>query len=124
MSKFVKVKTQLRDPVLIRQALDDLQIQYEEEQEYVHQWTDVRTPVPILVRQGALIFGLTADEDGVYTMVGDDMQMARLKRTMDQVQQRYAYHKIVAETEAAGFSLVEERMGDDSVIRMTVRRWS
>lgn len=124
MSKFVKVKTQLRDVALIKQALDDLQIQYEVDQEYAHTWSKARVSVPILVRQGASSFGLREDEDGVYELVGDDMAMPRLKRTMGQVQQRYAYRKVLAETEQAGFSLVEESVGDDNVIRMTVRRWS
>ncbi len=36
MSKFVKVKTQLRDVALVKQALDDLEIQYEVDQQYTH----------------------------------------------------------------------------------------
>ena len=52
------------------------------------------------------------------------MQMAQIRAIMQPVQQRYAYHKVVAETEKAGFSLVEEQVGKDNVIRMTVRRWS
>jgi hypothetical protein len=43
---------------------------------------------------------------------------------LQQVQQRYAYHKVLAEVEQAGFALVEEQTGKDHVIRMTVRRWS
>ena len=57
-------------------------------------------------------------------MIGDDMQMATIRKTMDQVQQRYAYHKVLDETAKAGFSLVEEKVGNDQVIRLTVRRWS
>lgn len=124
LSKFVRVKTQLRDPVLVKRALDDLQIRYEENGEYVHQWTKTRTSVPILVNQGHTSFGLREGDDGIYELVGDDMSMGRLKRTIGQVQQRYAYHKVLAETELAGFSLIEEAVGDDNVIRMTVRRWS
>ncbi|MCB0082883.1 MAG: DUF1257 domain-containing protein, partial [Caldilineaceae bacterium] len=44
--------------------------------------------------------------------------------TLDQIQQRYAYHKVLAEVEQAGFSLVEEKTGADNVIRLTVRRWN
>ena len=124
MSKFVKVKTQLRDVALIKQALDDLHSHYEEDQDYVHFWTQARTQVPILVGQGVSTFGLREDEDGVYELVGDNMQMPRLKQNMERIQQRYAYHKVLVEAESAGFSLVEENVGDDNVIRMTVRRWS
>ncbi len=124
MSKFVKVKTQLRDVALVKQALDELQIHYEENQQYTHYWSKKQAAVPILIMSGGSKFGLREDNDGVYEMVGDDMQIKRMRSLMDSVQQRYAYNKVLAETEAAGFSLVEEAVGNDNVIRMTVRRWS
>jgi hypothetical protein len=124
MSKFVKVKTQLRDVALVKQALGDLQIHYEENQQYTHFFSKQRATVPILISSGSGQFGLREDEDGVLELVGDDMQMSRMRSLMDRVQQRYAYRKVLAETESAGFSLVEETVGDDNVIRMTVRRWS
>ncbi|MCB0080208.1 MAG: DUF1257 domain-containing protein, partial [Caldilineaceae bacterium] len=61
--------------------------------------------------------------DAPLEIVGDDMQMRAITRVMQQVQQRYAYHKVLEETSKAGFSLVEEQVGNDQVIRMTVRRW-
>ena len=124
MSKFVKVKTQLRDVALVKQALDDLQIHYEENQQYTHFFSKQRATVPILISSGSGQFGLREDDDGVLEMVGDDMQMPRMRSLMDRIQQRYAYRKVLAETESAGFTLVEETVGDDNVIRMTVRRWS
>ncbi|MEZ4620318.1 MAG: DUF1257 domain-containing protein [Caldilineaceae bacterium] len=64
-----------------------------------------------------------AADDGTYEVIGDDMQMVAINKTMGQIQQRYAYHKVLEETSKAGFSLVEEQVGNDQVIRMTVRRW-
>ena len=78
---------------------------------------------PLLVKDNYATFGLRLDAGGIYEVVGDDMQMRRVNTTIQRVQQRYAYHKVLAETEMAGFSLVEEQVGDDNVIRMTVRRW-
>jgi hypothetical protein len=69
-------------------------------------------------------FGLRQTEDEHYEVVGDDMQMAQIRKTVQQVQQRYAYHKVVAETAKAGFTLVDENVGRDKVIRLTVRRWA
>ena len=57
-------------------------------------------------------------------VVGDDMGMRGIKNTLQAVQQRYAYHTVLEQTNAAGFELVEERTGRDNVIRLTVRRWS
>jgi hypothetical protein len=38
MSKFVKVKTELRDLTLIKRALDDLKISYEENAIFSNVW--------------------------------------------------------------------------------------
>jgi len=123
MSKFVEIKTELRDLALIKRSLDDLKIEYSEDAEYVHHWSGKRVQTPLLVKDNYAIFGLRADADGVYEVVGDDMQTRRINATIQRVQQRYAYHKVLVETELAGFFLVEEQVGDDNVIRMTVRRW-
>ena len=123
MSKFVKVKTELRDLALVKQALGDLKLTYGENQTYSHVWSGTRRQVPVLIKPDGATFGLEL-HDGVYQVIGDDMQMAAIKRTLERVQQRYAYHKVRAEVEQAGFNLVEESVGKDNVIRMTVRRWS
>lgn len=124
MSKFVQVQTELRDLALIKRALDELKLTYRERATYVHPFGGFRGEVPILVQDRRATFGLRETAEGAYAIVGDDMQMAQIRALMQPVQQRYAYHKVVAETEKAGFSLVEERVGKDNVIRMTVRRWS
>jgi hypothetical protein len=124
MSKFVKVKTELRDLALVKRALDDLKISYQENAQYVHMWSGFAGKVPLLVQQRHISFGLRATENGPYEVIGDDMQMGQVRKTLDQVQQRYAYHKVLAETEKAGFSLVDEAVGRDKVIRLTVRRWN
>jgi hypothetical protein len=124
MSKFVQIQTELRDLALIKRALDDLQIVYQEEARYVHPYSRKASQVPVLVKDKHALFGLRATEDGAYAIIGDDMQMAHIRTIMQPVQQRYAYHKVLAETEKAGFALVEENVGKDKVIRLTVRRWN
>jgi hypothetical protein len=122
MSKFVQIKTELRDLALIKRTLTDLQIAYREETTYVHPFTRKTSKVPVLINHQRVTFGLR-EADGVYEIIGDDMQLAQIRTLMQPVQQRYAYHKVLAETEKAGFALVEETVGKDQVIRMTVRRW-
>ena len=124
MSKFVKVKTELRELALIKQALDDLKLAYSENASYNHLWSGYRGVVPLVVKQPRAIFGFRSTDDGVYEAIGDDMQMASIRKTLGEIQQRYAYHKVLAEVEQAGFALVEETEGKDHVIRLTVRRWS
>jgi hypothetical protein len=124
MSKFVKVKTQLRELNLIKSALDDLKLTYVENATFVHAWSAFRGQVPLVVRVKNAQFGLRATDSGDYEVIGDDMQMKVIRKELEQIQQRYAYHAVRQATAQAGFELVEENVGRDQVIRLTVRRWS
>lgn len=123
MSKFVKVQTQLRDLALVKQALGDLNLTYEEEATFSHRWSGFNGKVPLLVRHPQMTFGLRQTEAGDYEVIGDDMQLRQIKSHLERIHQRYAYHKVLAETAKAGFDLVEERTDKGNVIRLTVRRW-
>ena len=124
MSKFVKVQTQLRDLNLIKRALDDLNLAYNENANFTHVWSGFRGQVPLVVTVNHAKFGLRATPSGEYEVIGDDMHMKVIRKEMGQLQQRYAYHAVREATTTAGFELVEENVGRDQVIRMTVRRWS
>lgn len=124
MSKFVKVKTELRDLGMIKLALHDLALDFQENSRYVHPYSGFAAVLPLVVKTQHLTFGLRETEGGVFEVVGDDMQVKSIQATLQKLQQRYAYHKVVAEVSRAGFDLVEESVGRDNVIRMTVRRWS
>ncbi|MCB0061837.1 MAG: DUF1257 domain-containing protein [Caldilineaceae bacterium] len=123
MSKFVRVQTALRDLSLVKRSLEDLKLDYQENAQYVHIFSGFKGKVPLVVKQNRVQFALREAADETYEVIGDDMQMATINKLMGQVQQRYAYHKVLEETSKAGFSLVEEQVGNDQVIRMTVRRW-
>ena len=45
------------------------------------------------------------------------MQMKTIRAAVERVQQRYAYHVVLAETAKAGFELVEDQAGRDGVIQ-------
>jgi hypothetical protein len=124
MSKFVRVKTELHELGLIKRALDDLKLEYRENQRYTHIWSGFAGEAPLVVQAKGAKFAFRPAESGAYEAIGDDMQMATIRTQLDAIQQRYAYHKVLKEVEAAGFALVEEQTGRDRVIRMTVRRWA
>lgn len=124
MSKFVRVKTELHELGLIKRALDDLKLEYRENQRYTHIWSGFAGEAPLVVQAKGAKFAFRPTESGAYEAIGDDMQMATIRTQLDAIQQRYAYHKVLKEVEAAGFALVEEQTGRDRVIRMTVRRWA
>ena len=123
MSKFVKIRTELRDLNLVRRALDELKLSYEADAIYVHGFSRVREPAALVIKAPGAYFGLR-EVDGRFEIMADDMQTARIKPLLAQLTQRYAYHKVLADAALAGFDLVEEKTGADKVIRLTVRRWS
>jgi hypothetical protein len=124
MSKFVKVRTQLRDLNLIKQSLDDLKLAYSENANYAHVWSGFRGTVPLVVKVNHVQFGVRPTPSGEFEVIGDDMHMKFINQKLGELQQRYAYHAVRQATTGAGFDLIEETTGRDGVIRMTVRRWS
>jgi hypothetical protein len=124
MSKFVRVRTELRDLTMVKQALDDLKVQYRENHRFTHVWSGYTGTLPLVVTTRGATFALRSTDAGAYEAVGDDMQMGSVRALLQQVQQRYAYHRVRSEMEKAGFDLVDEKTGADKVIRLTVRRWA
>ena len=124
MSKFVKVKTELRELAFIKQALDDLKLQYTEDAEYAHVWSGFREKTPLVVREQGVAYGFRRNPDGAYEVLVDDMQLGRIQKSLQAIRQRYAYRQVLATVEQAGFNLVDEQVGRDQVIRITVRKWS
>ena len=125
MSKFVKVRTELRVLTMIKRALDDLGLKYQEDANYRHDWSGATHAAELVVKAGMLTsFGLRRNEEGVYEILGDNMGLSSQQDTLQQLNQRYAYHKVLNEVGKAGFSLVEETTDRNKAIRLVVRRWA
>jgi len=131
MSHFTTVKTKLRDVQCIKQALEDLGYEFleaENEQKvqvrgYQGQLTDADLCVKAsktydigirLTNQGVEFL---ADWWGVETTKG-----VTEEEFINQLSQRYAYHKIMKEVKAQGFS-VEMEEEEEQTIQLTVRKW-
>jgi hypothetical protein len=64
-------------------------------------------------------YDIIADWWGLQTSIGLDQQ-----QFVNQVNQRYAYNKVVTEVKARGFTITEEQLQPDQSIRVVVRRWA
>jgi hypothetical protein len=124
MSRFVKVHTQLRDVEMVKRALDDLNVHYEADKMFTHGWSGQRVKAELLVEAHGGSFALVRTGEAGLQAQGDETVLHKQRKLLDQISQRYAYHKVLAETSQAGFSLVEEKQGADHVIRLVVRRWA
>lgn len=130
MSHFTTVQTKMNDLTCLLQAIEDLGYQYNEAEAgvevrgYRNQLDKARVAIKVSgkydvgVKQTARGFELVADWWGVETTRGVTEQ-----EFVNQVQQRYAYHKVVKEVKARGFTLDMEETKQDQTIQLTVRRW-
>lgn len=130
MSHFTTVQTKMNDLTCLLQAIEDLGYQYTEAEQgvevrgYRNQLDKARVAIKVSgkydvgVKQTAQGFELVADWWGVETTRGITEQ-----EFVNQVQQRYAYHKVVKEVKKRGFTLDMEEVKQDQTIQLTVRRW-
>ncbi|MBI3944764.1 MAG: DUF1257 domain-containing protein [Armatimonadetes bacterium] len=123
MSRYVTVRTQLRDMGLLRQTLQCMGLAL---QEGAGAWPLAGGRKADLVAQtpGGPV-GFTQAEGEEITVVGMEEALRRGAgaRFLRQVTQQYARRKVVSEAERAGYRLVEETVDADDTIRLVVRRW-
>jgi hypothetical protein len=129
MSHFTTVKTKIRDMICLKQALEDLNYEFQEAEEgvevrgYLGQKEKADLVIKasktydVGVRQTADGIELLADWWGVETTRG-----LTEEEFVNQLTQRYAYHKVIKEVKARGFSLEQEEE-ENETIQLTVRKW-
>ena len=122
MSRFVAIKTRLRDREVLQQCLEQLgwQVLYQEDGIKMR---GARTPVELLVHApfGTLGFRETPSKD--YELVADEEVIKHQHDFLKHLTQQYAYRKILKDTQAAGYNLVQEEVGEDQTIKLVVRKW-
>ena len=128
MSHFTSVQTKIRDLICLRQALEDLNYQFTEAKEgvevkgYLNQLEKAEMSIHVSqtydvgVKVTAQGIELVADWWGVETTLG-----LTEEQFVNQISQRYAYHKVIKEVKARGFSVDEEH--EEDTIQLTVRKW-
>ena len=129
MSHFTRVKTQITDVEVLKRALTDLKYPYAEDA-VVRGYQGKSENAQVVVRPGGdYDIGFIEGEDGNYQVVADWWGVGkdaglREQAFLNPVMQRYAYHKVVAQVAQQGFQVVQETVGADQTVKLTVRRWA
>ena len=122
MSRIVSIQTELRDPQILQECLEqlDCQVLYQPQGIMMK-----RTPKPVqfLVHTSFGAFGFRLTPQGDYEVVTDDMYLNRQQEFLRQLTQQYAYRKVLKDAKAAGYNVVQEEVGDDRTIKLVVRKW-
>jgi len=125
MSHFSTIKTNIVHKEYLKKALDDLHMRYEEGDLEIRGFGGQRTRVEIRVRTGSPDYQMGfRKKAGVYELVADWWGVKGVDREefLRQLTQRYAYHVVKEQLEQQDFTLVEEEVGQDRTIHLTVRR--
>ena len=130
MSHFSTVETKMNDLECLLQAIDDLGYEYIQAEEGVNvrgynqqlEKADISIKVSgkydVGIKVGVNGVELLADWWGVEATRGVTEQ-----QFVNQLQQRYAYHKVLKEVKKKGYTLDMEEVKQDNVISLTVRKW-
>ena len=121
MSKFVSIKTNLKQNVHLENALRDLSCEIVEKT-HIKTLLNRSHAVDLAVRTPFGTIGFRQSGDSL-NLAGDDMLLAKNEGFLKKLTQRYAYHKVLFEASEAGFKLVKETSASGDSIRLVVRKW-
>jgi hypothetical protein len=131
MSHFTRIKTSLKDKLVLTDALHNLGYEVTEGGTVKGRQGVRAVDLSIRTRDGNGI-GFVRDAQGCYNLVadfwgigkGDQKILSELDGTLARIQQEYAERTILEKTKNEGFSIVERREEEDGTIRIVVRRWT
>ena len=136
MSHITKVKSKLKNLVMLKKTLKDLNMDFveakEELQLTVKAWNNKKIDKNILmeIKTGSSYnIGVTLNEkDNTYEFVADwwgvetyaDVTQEEL---LNKITQKYAYNNVMDKIREKGYELVTEAVDEKKNIRVVVRKW-
>ncbi|MBI5572229.1 MAG: DUF1257 domain-containing protein [Desulfomonile tiedjei] len=125
MSHFTTLATRIVSKEHLKQALEDLQIAYEEGDVEIRGYEGIRTPVELRIATSNPEYQIGFRKQGErYELVADwyGIKDVDQSRFLNRIAQRYAYRVAKEQLEQQDFTVVEEEVQADDTIRITVRR--
>jgi hypothetical protein len=132
MSHFTKCDLKITNLVALKRALADLG----------HTFTEAKDEVGVVVRgykgqklnaevsidMGKYDIGVVKQQDGTYELVADwwgieTTRGTQEKEFVEELNQKYAYQRVVMACEEQGYTLEETKNEEDGRIALTVKKW-
>lgn len=130
MSHFSRVKTQVKNLISLKSALEDLGIEYEEAVGLmtVRGWQGAEELAQLVIKTGTQYdIGVRVTASGEYELVADwwalEEHGIQQQSYLERLTQRYAYHEVKAQAELQGYAVEEEQVEEDGTIRLRVIAW-
>ena len=130
MSHFTKVATKINDLVALKKALDQLGWKYKQNEQgvEVRGWRGQTTRAEIAIDMGKYDVGVVKQEDGTYALEADWWGVETTKglteaEVVKEVNQKYAYQRVVAAVEEQGYSIDTNQVQADGSVKLSVSKW-
>jgi hypothetical protein len=132
MSHFTKVQTQINDLVALKKALDQLGWKYrvaEDNQKVtVRGYKGQTTEAELCIDMGKYDIGVIKTETGNYELVSDWWGVETTKglteaEVVKEINQKYAYQRVVAAVEEAGYTVDVNNVAADGTVKLNVSKW-
>jgi len=130
MSHFTKVQTQINDLACLRKALDQLGWKWTENPEgvTVRGWRGATMKAEMSIDMGKYDVAVVKAENGSYELVADWWGIETTRGITEQevakeINAKYAYQRVVAAVEDAGYSIDENAVQKDGTVKLSVSKW-
>ena len=132
MSHFTKVETQINDLVALKKALDQLGWKYrvaeQGQQVTVRGYRGQTTEAELCIDMGKYDVGVVKTESGNYELVSDwwGVETTRgltEKEIVTELNAKYAYQRVVAAVEEAGYTIDTNNVAEDGTVKLSVSKW-
>ena len=133
MSHFTKVKTKINNLNLLKQVLEDINIQFiestAEQQISINCFNNEKIDVQMELKTGGKYsVGVVEAEDGTYEFVADWWGVEMYTELNEQqytnkIIQKYAYNSVMDKVRAKGYDFVQEEVDDKNNIHVVLRKW-
>lgn len=132
MSHFTKVQTQINDLVALKKALDQLGWKYrvaeENQKVVVRGYRGQTTEAELCIDMGKYDIGVIKNETGSYELVSDWWGIETTKglteaEIVKDINQKYAYQRVVAAVEEAGYTVEANNVAADGTVKLNVTKW-
>jgi hypothetical protein len=132
MSHFTKCDLKITNLAALVRALDDLKLSYRTAENEVgvevRGYKGQKMSAEISIDMGKYDIGVVKNADGTYEMVADWWGIEVTKAVteaefVEELNQRYAYQRVVMACEEQGYSLEETQNAEDGTIQLQMKKW-
>jgi hypothetical protein len=132
MSHFTKCDLKITNLIALKRALEDLKHQFTEasaeQQAVVRGYKGAKLNAELSVDMGKYDVGVVQQADGTYELVADWCGIETTRGTtekefVEEVNQRYAYQRVLIACEEQGYNLEEVKNEETGTISLTMKKW-